>query len=240
VLGGDTSTDVAVLAVDPSGLTLHPLTLGSLAGLRVGDPLAVLGDPFDVQRSLSVGVISGLDRTISAPDGYSIPHAIQTDAAMNPGNSGGPILDARGQVVGIADQIATGGTGADSSTGVGFAVPIDLVRGELGALEAGRAPVHADLGIGATDATDATDGGTPGALVESLQPGGPAAAAGVRKGDLIVALGGRRIDGVNGLIAAVAAERPGRRAELDVIRGATHRALTITMGRQPAKAGAGG
>jgi S1-C subfamily serine protease len=236
VLGRDTATDVAVLGIDPSGVTLHPLTLGSLAGLRVGDPLAVIGDPFDVQRSLSVGVISGLDRTISAPSGSSIPHAIQTDAAMNPGNSGGPILDARGRVVGIADQIATGGSGTDSSTGVGFAVPIDLVRGELAGLEAGRTPVHAELGVGATDASA---GGTPGALVESVQAGGPAAAAGVRTGDLIVALGGRHVDGVNGLIAAVAAERPGERSELDVIRGATHRALTVTMGREPAKAAGG-
>ena len=125
VLAGDTATDVAVLKVDPSGLKLHPLALGTLSGHRVGDPLAVIGDPFDVQRSLSTGVISGLDRTIQAPDGFSIPRALQTDAAMNPGNSGGPVLDASGRVVGIADQIDTGTSGVDSSSGVGFAVPSD-------------------------------------------------------------------------------------------------------------------
>jgi S1-C subfamily serine protease len=120
---------------------------------------------------------------------------------------------------------------------VGFAVPIDLIRSELGALEAGRVPVHAELGV---SATDVSAGSTPGALVGSVQAGGPAAAAGVRDADVIVALGGRTVDGVNGLMAAVAAERPGEQAKLDVIRGGTHRTLTVTMGRQPAKAAAGG
>src|SRR3954447_26798873 len=171
VLGGDTAADVAALAIDPSGLTLHPLPLGALAGHRVGDPVAVIGDPFDVQRSLSTGVISGLDRTIQAPNGFSIPHAIQTDAAINPGNSGGPILDAAGRVIGIADQIATGGSGGDTSTGVGFAVPIDIVKSELSQLESGRVPAHAFLGVSTTDATNGS--GDAGALVESVQPNGP-------------------------------------------------------------------
>src|SRR4051794_17443668 len=183
VLGSDAGSDVAVLSVNPAGLKQHPLPLGTLSGHRVGDPVAVLGDPFDVQRSLSTGVISGLDRTIQAPNGFSIPHAIQTDAAMNPGNSGGPILDAAGRVIGIADQIATGGSGGDTSTGVGFAVPIDVAKSELAQLEAGKPPAHADLGVGAADAA------TGGALVQAVRSGGPAARAGVRVGDVIVGLG---------------------------------------------------
>ena len=97
VLGGDPATDVAVLKVDPSGLKLHPLPLGSVSAMRIGNPLAVIGDPFDFHRSLSTGVISGLDRTIQAPNGFTIAHAVQTDAAMNPGNSGGPVLDYLGR-----------------------------------------------------------------------------------------------------------------------------------------------
>ncbi|MDA0162642.1 trypsin-like peptidase domain-containing protein [Solirubrobacter ginsenosidimutans] len=138
VLGTEGDMDVAVLHVDPSGLELHPLTLGSVAGLRVGDPVAVIGDPFGVPRSLSTGVISGLHRTIEAPSGAAVPNAVQTDAAINPGNSGGPLLDAHARVIGIADQIATGDSSVDSSTGVGFAVPIDSVKTRLAQLERGR------------------------------------------------------------------------------------------------------
>jgi putative serine protease PepD len=233
VLGRDAGTDVAVLHVDPSGLALAPPPLGTLSGHRVGDPVAVIGDPFDVQRSLSTGVISGLDRTIQAPNGYEIPHAVQTDAAINPGNSGGPILDAGGRVIGIADQIATGGSG-DSSTGVGFAVPIDVVKGELAQLEASRTPSHAYVGVAAGDARDAH--GDVGALVQSVQPGGPAARAGVRKGDLIVALGSRRIAGVNDLVAGLAALEPGTRTTLAVMRQGRRGSLAVTLAAQPTRA----
>ncbi len=121
LLGKDDATDVAVLKVDASGLTLQPLSLGSSAALGAGDQLAVIGDPFGYQRSISTGIVSGLDRTIQAPNGFTVAHAIQTDAAMNPGNSGGPVLNSAGQVIGIADQIATGGS-TEANTGVGFLV----------------------------------------------------------------------------------------------------------------------
>ena len=234
VLGRDAGTDVAVLHVDPSGLTLSPPPLGSLSGHHVGDPVAVIGDPFDVQRSLSTGVISGLDRTIQAPNGYEIPHAVQTDAAINPGNSGGPILDAGGHVIGIADQIATGNSGVDASTGVGFAVPIDIVKSELSQLEASTTPSHAYVGVGAGDARDAQ--GDIGALVQSVQPGSPAARAGVKAGDLIVALGPTRIAGVNDLVAALAARKPGDRTTVTVIRAGKRSALPITLAAQSNRA----
>jgi S1-C subfamily serine protease len=234
VLGGDTATDVAALKIDPSGLRLHPLPLGTLAGHRVGDQVAVIGDPFDVQRSLSTGVISGLDRTIQAPNGYSIPHAIQTDAAMNPGNSGGPILDASGRVIGIADQIATGGGSSDTSTGVGFAVPIDSLKGELAQLETGKVPAHADIGVGAADAT------TGGALVQSVRAGGPAARAGVHVGDIIVGLGRVKIASVNDLVAATMTTQPGAQTTLVVIRGGKTLTLRVALGREPTQATSGG
>jgi putative serine protease PepD len=231
VLGADPATDVAVLKLDATGLTLHPLALGTLSGHRVGDPVAVIGDPFDVQRSLSTGVISGLDRAIQGLNGASIPGAVQTDAAMNPGNSGGPVLDGGGRVIGIADQIDTGGSGVDSSTGVGFAVSIDVVKSELTRLEAGATPAHAYIGVGAADATDS--GGDAGAQVQTVQSGGPAARAGLRPGDLIVALGSAKISGVNDLIAAAAARKPGDRTTLTVVRDGSRMVLHITLGTQP-------
>jgi putative serine protease PepD len=143
VLAKDNSSDIALLRVDPAGLTLHPLPLGSDRGLVVGDAVAMIGDPLGFNHSLSVGVVSALGRRIAAPDGVLIAHSIQTDAAMNPGSSGGPLLNSRGQVIGFADQIATGSdqagaSGANTSTGVGFAIPIDLAKFELPLLEGGR------------------------------------------------------------------------------------------------------
>jgi putative serine protease PepD len=231
LLGGDSATDTAVLKVDPSGLKLHPLPLGSLATRRVGDPIAIIGDPFSFQRSLSSGLISGLDRTIQAPNGFTIAHALQTDAAMNPGNSGGPVLDAEGRVIGVADQIATGNGGADSSTGVGFAVPIDVVKTVLPQLERGATPAHAYLGVGAADATGT--GGNSGALVQVVRSSGPAAAAGVRAGDVIDALGPAKIRGVNDLVTATSAHRPGDRVTAAVIRDGKRLSLTITLGKEP-------
>src|SRR6266536_3127232 len=157
LLGKDNATDVAVLSVDTSGLTLHPLALGSSAELGVGDSVAAIGDPFTYDRSISTGIVSGLDRTISAPNGFTVAHAIQTDAALNPGNSGGPVLDANGQVIGIVDQIATNGS-SDTSSGVGFAVPIDLIKSELSSLEAGKSVSHAYLGVSTSDASSTTTG----------------------------------------------------------------------------------
>jgi S1-C subfamily serine protease len=233
VVAGDAATDVAVLKIDPAGLALHPVTLGTLTDHRVGDPVAVVGDPFDVQRSLSTGVISGLDRTISGLNGYSIPNALQTDAAMNPGNSGGPVLDASGRVIGIADQIATGGSGADSSTGVGFAVPIEIVKAELTQLEAGNVPAHANLGIAAADATGAN--GVSEVLVGQVRDGGAAAQAGVKTGDAITAIGATKVDSVDSLIAATAALKPGGQTTVTVLRHGQTKTLNITPGKQPTK-----
>ena len=238
VLGGDPATDVAVLKVDPSGLKLHPLPLGSVSAMRIGNPLAVIGDPFNFHRSLSTGVISGLDRTIQAPNGFTIAHAVQTDAAMNPGNSGGPVLNARGQVIGVADQIATGASGADSSTGVGFAVPIDIAKSELPQLEAGRTPAHAYLGVSAEDAS--INGGKPGALVGAVAPRGPAARGGIQAGDVIVSVGSARISGVNDLVTAASSDKPGDRVAVTIVRGGRQLTRSVTLAKEPASATTGG
>jgi S1-C subfamily serine protease len=235
LLGKDDATDVAVISVDPAGLTLHPLALGSSASLDVGDQVAAIGDPFTYERSLSTGVVSGLDRTISAPNGFTVAHAIQTDAALNPGNSGGPVLDASGKVIGIADQIATGGS-SDTNSGVGFAVPIDLVKSELSQLEAGKSVSHAYLGV----STSTADTSTPGVLVQSVSSGGPADDAGLRSGDIITALGNTTIKGSNDLVAAIATHKPGDRVSVSVHRGSQTVKLTATLGTQPAQAAPSG
>jgi putative serine protease PepD len=234
VLGADQSTDIALLKVDPSGLTLHPLALGSSKSLSVGDALAVIGDPFQYSRSLSTGVVSGLDRTIGATNGFSIAHAIQTDASLNPGNSGGPVLDARGRLVGIADQIATGGSSSQTSSGVGFAVPIDLVKSELSQLERGAQVSHAYLGIETGNSSDGK-----GALVGSVQGGGPAAAAGLRNGDVVTAFDGSPIHGSNDLVSAITSHRPGDRVKLTVRRGSSSVEVTATLVAQPRQASTG-
>ena len=231
VLGQDGSTDVAVLKVNPSAGRLPALALGTTTPLMVGDTLAVIGNPFGYNRSLSTGVVSALDRTIQAPNGWLIPHALQTDAPINPGNSGGPVLDAQGSVVGIVDQIATGGSDIDSDTGVGFAIPIDLVKAELSQLERGADVAHAYLGI----ATGQSDSSKPGALVEAVAPASPAAQAGLRANDLIVAVEGTAIQGPSALIAAVAAHKPGEKLTLRVRRGSRVLELTATLSKQPRK-----
>jgi putative serine protease PepD len=235
VLGTDTSNDVSVLHVNPSGLTLHPLVLGTIQSLAVGDPLAVIGNPFGYNRSLSTGVVSGLDRSIQAPNGFVIAHALQTDAAINPGNSGGPLFDAQGQVVGIADQIATGESGVDQGSGVGFAVPIDPVKAELTQLEAGKTVAHPYLGVALQDASI----NRQGAQVQGVASGSPAAAAGLHTGDLITAVNGTAVIGPSQLVAALDALKPGDKITLTVRRGSSTLELTPTLGREASRATTG-
>ena len=228
VLGVDNATDLAVIKVDPSGLTLHPLRLGSSAALSVGAEVAAIGDPFGYKRSISTGIVAGLDRTVAAPNGYTVAHAIQTDAALNPGNSGGPLLDAAGNVVGVVDQIATGG-GAKQNSGVGFAIPIDLVARELDTLSAGHEVRHAYIGVATSDAS----GATAGALVGDVAAGSPAASAGIRAGDVITSADGKTVKGASDLVAAIAAHAPGDKTQVTVLRGGGAKTFTVTLGTQP-------
>ena len=234
VLGKDNATDIAVLRIDPSGVDLHPLPLGSSANVAIGDSVAAIGDPFGYERSFSTGIVSGLDRTITAPNGFNVSHAIQTDAALNPGNSGGPLLDANGNVIGIVDQIATEGS-ADQSSGVGFVIPIDLIRSELPTLEAGKTVEHAYLGVASSDAT----GGSEGALIGDVAKGGPADAAGLKSGDLVTAIDDATIHGTSDLIAAIAGHAPGDEVRLTVERGSSRLSLTATLGTQPSSTSPG-
>src|SRR6478672_2840744 len=188
VLGTDESTDLAVLKVDPAGQQLHPLALGSSRGVQVGDPAIAIGNPFGLERTLTTGVISAVQRTIQAPNSFEIDDVLQTDAPINPGNSGGPLIDATGKVIGINSQIATGGSGSQGSVGIGFAVPIDTAKQIIPELKQSGRVDRGYLGIQSTT-VDKTlkDLNLPverGALVQSVTPGGPADKAGIHAGNL--------------------------------------------------------
>ncbi|MDX6664187.1 MAG: hypothetical protein QOG68_393, partial [Solirubrobacteraceae bacterium] len=184
IVGFDPNEDVALLKVDPAGLTLRPLTLGSSQNLAVGAPVAAIGSPFGEEGSLSIGVISATDRTLDSLTKFSISGAIQTDAAINHGNSGGPLVDAAGRVLGINSQI---NSSSGDNTGVGFAIPIDSVKRSLDEL---RATGHADyayLGVSSSSLYPqlAAKLGLPvdhGAILAQVVPGGPADKAGLRAG----------------------------------------------------------
>jgi S1-C subfamily serine protease len=252
VVGADPSTDVAVIRLDtvPSGL--HPLGFDDSSAIRAGDPVYAIGNPFGLDRTMTAGIVSATGRDIQAPNGLTIPNAIQTDAAINHGNSGGPLLDGAGHVVGIASQIQ-GGT-VDANVGVGFAVPSDTARSVAQQLIAHGRVTHPWLGVRLATidpALAAADHGLPrhGALVTGVASGGPAARAGLvaatvrtapdgnaapRGGDAIVAVDGRPVTTSAQLADVIARHRPGDTVTLRVVRGGHARDVTVTVGNAPA------
>jgi S1-C subfamily serine protease len=151
VVGTEPNKDLALLKVDAPAAKLHPLKLGDSSKMEVGDPVVAIGNPFDLQRTVTSGIVSALQREIQAPDGVTIDNVIQTDAAINPGNSGGPLINSSGEVIGINSQIETGGEGSEGNVGIGFAIPINTAKEEIAQLESGTADEHGYLGIsGAT------------------------------------------------------------------------------------------
>jgi S1-C subfamily serine protease len=252
VLGKDESTDLALLKVDPAGLDLAPLTLGSSKGVEVGDPAIAIGNPFGLERTLTTGVISAVQRTIQAPNNFEIDDVLQTDAPINPGNSGGPLIDATGKVIGINSQIATGGNGSNGSVGIGFAVPIDTAKKIIPELRQSGRVDRGYLGIGSltVDKTLA-DLNLPvdhGALVQSVTPGGPADKAGIRAGDLsatldnhAIQLGGDIITKIDGkeirtrddLEAAVVKRKSGDTVKVTLIRQGKTKTVEVTLGERP-------
>ena len=225
VLGKDDSNDLAVLHVDPGEAKLDPLSLGDSSDVQVGAPVVAIGNPFGLDRTITSGIVSALQRKISGPDGFTIDNVIQTDAAINPGNSGGPLIDANGRVIGINSQIATG-SGADANTGIGFAIPINTAKAELPALERGRAVAHPFLGVDAV--------GSRGAQIRQVVRNSPAAKAGLRAGDVIVSLDARRIAGADALAQAVADHRAGETVTIGYRRDGKRHGARVTLGTRPA------
>ena len=198
VIGKDVSTDLALLKVDASGLRLTPLKLGDSKGVQVGDPTVAIGNPFGLDRTLTTGVVSALQREIQAPDGYAIKNVIQTDAAINPGNSGGPLIDATGRVIGINSQIATGGSGSSGgNVGIGFAVPINTAKELIPQLRSTGRVTRGYLGITGTTIDASLESlnlaAKSGVLVQTVQSGSPAAKAGIKGGETTAQIAGNVI-----------------------------------------------
>jgi S1-C subfamily serine protease len=255
VVGTDPASDLALLQVDAPTDELDPLTLGDSSAMEVGDPVVAIGNPFGLDRTVTSGIVSALQRQIQAPNGFSIDNVIQTDAAINPGNSGGPLINAAGEVIGINSQIETGGSGADGNVGIGFAIPINTAKGVIHELETNGSVEHAYLGI---------EGGTitpelakavnlpvkEGVLISAVEKGGPAGKAGleggntkatiegaeiVLGGDIITELGGKKISGIEQLQSVVGEDKPGQDVELTYLRDGKEKTATVTLGKRPAK-----
>jgi S1-C subfamily serine protease len=252
VVGTDPATDVALLRVDAPAGNLHPLSLGDSSKVEVGDPVVAIGNPFGLDRTVTSGIVSALQRQIQAPNGFSISHVIQTDAAINPGNSGGPLIDASGSVIGINSQIQTGGT-SRGNVGIGFAVPINTAREVVREIEENGEVKHAYLGISGGSITPDLAKAlklpvTTGVLVNEVVKGGPADEAGLRGGDtsatiegasfklggdVITEVDGKEVADMEEVINAVNAASPGDEMELTVDRDGETKTITVTLGVRP-------
>jgi S1-C subfamily serine protease len=254
IVGVDPSTDVAVLQVDAHSRALTPLPLGDSDAVRVGDSVVAIGNPFGLERTVTTGIVSALQRVIQAPNSYSIDHVIQTDAALNKGNSGGPLLDAEGRVIGVNSQIQSGSGG---NVGIGFAVPIDTVRTvEAQIVKTGHAE-HAFLGVRVQAVNPSVAKlfrlrSSHGLLVAGVEAGSAAAQAGLRAGkqavtvsgetyelggDLIVAVDGVQLASLDQLRDVIANKQPGDKLSLEIWRGDKHLTLDVKLGRQPSPHG---
>jgi S1-C subfamily serine protease len=256
VVGKDPSDDLAILRIPTDGLILHPLKLGDSSAVQVGDPVYAIGNPFDLERTLTTGVISALQRQITAPNGFTINHVLQTDAPINPGNSGGPLLNINGEVIGINSQIETGGSGG-GSVGIGFSIPINTAKSEIATLEKGGTVRGAYLGL-----TSRTVDGSlsalnlpvkSGALVESVQAGTAAQKAGIHGGtvstsneegqvavggDIIVSIDNKPVNSSTQLSEDIEAKKPGETITIGLWRAkgeSKYSQLTVSakLGERP-------
>jgi putative serine protease PepD len=223
VVGADPSSDLAVVRVDAPASKLHPVPFDDSSNVQVGETVYAIGNPFGLDRTMTSGIVSATGRDIQAPDGLTIPNAIQTDAAINHGNSGGPLLDSQGHVIGITSQIQ-GGT-VDANVGVGFAVPSNTAKSVAQQLiDHGKAE-HPWLGAQLETARQ-------GVLVVAVVRDGPAAKAGLQ-GDVIVAIDGKTVHTPAQLADAVAQRKPGDVVRLDVVSGGAPRSVSVTLGNAP-------
>ena len=251
IIGDDPSSDVALVKVDPGGLDLTPLTLGRSDRLTVGQPVAAIGSPFGEEQSLTIGVVSALNRTIQSLTQFQIGNAVQTDAAINPGNSGGPLLNARGEVLGINSQIKSASGGGE---GVGFAVPVNTVRRSLSELRENGRVSYGYLGVESQAlypqlARRLDVPVEEGAVVVEVVPDSPAEDAGLDAGgdpiefqgfqdiptggDVIVGVGGRKLSATEDLADLVGAKGEGDTVALEVIRDGERRTVRVELGERP-------
>jgi 2-alkenal reductase len=250
IIGWDVFDDVGLIKVDPAAHALAPVPLGNSAAVAVGQPVAAIGSPFGNENSLAVGVVSATHRSIeSLTSTFDLVDAIQTDAPINHGNSGGPLFDARGRVIGINAQIRSSSGVAE---GVGFAVPINSAKRSMQQLIANGSVSYAFVGVETTDLTPALAerfgyAVSRGAVVTNVRPGSPADAAGLRagsgtasafgvdfprSGDVIVAIDGRPVAGSEDIARIVTNLSPGQLARFTVERGHARRELSVRLGER--------
>jgi putative serine protease PepD len=223
LVGSDASTDAAVIKVDAPAALLHPLALADSSAVQVGDGVLAIGSPFGLEETLTAGIVSALHRQMTSPNNFTIDDSIQTDAAINHGNSGGPLLNMQGKVIGITSQIESDSGGND---GVGFAVPSNTARTIANKLISTGKVEHAYLGVRLSPASG-------GARITELVPGKPAAKAGLDVGDVITAFGGKKVGSVDALRFAVEAKHPGDTVSVTVLRGGKSRTVTVTLSSRP-------
>jgi putative serine protease PepD len=227
VIGSDDSTDVAVVKVAPSD-DLPVAVLATGVELQVGQLAVAIGSPFGLDQTVTAGIVSAIGRSTQTPGGV-IP-AIQTDAPINSGNSGGALADRQGRVIGINDSIITGSAGSTGSgnVGIGFAIPIDIAKAVADRIVAGESTDAGFLGVEGADAT----GSRAGAAITSVQAGSPAAEAGVTAADVVTAVDGRKVSSMIDLAAAVRTKQPGDQVSLTVVRDGDERTVEVTLGTQ--------
>src|SRR5438105_8143921 len=224
VVGTDASTDIAVIKVDAPSSLLSPLEVGDSSQVAVGDGVVAIGSPFGLAETVTSGIVSALHRRMSSPGGFPIPDSIQTDAAINHGNSGGPLLNSLGQVIGVNAQIESDSGGND---GVGFAIPSNTVRSVVSQLVANGKAQHAYLGVSLASTASSS------AKVNGVRSGTPAAQAGLRSGDVVTALDGQRISTAAELESAIAAKKPGDSVSITYTRNGTSHTVQLKLASRP-------
>ena len=224
LVGADPSTDTAVIKVDAPASVLHPVAVGNSSAVQVGDDVVAIGSPFGLEQTITAGIVSALHREMTSPNNFTIDDSIQTDAAINHGNSGGPLLNRQGKVIGITTQIESDSGGNE---GVGFAVPSNTVREIAQKLITTGKVEHAYLGVEIGDDTSA------GAHLTRVREGTPAAEAGLHTGDVITRFGGQKIETGDELRLAVDAKRPGDTVTVAAQRDGRSVTLTVTLGTRP-------
>jgi S1-C subfamily serine protease len=252
IVGFDDDADVALIEIEPDGLDLQTVPLSDRTEFAVGEPVAAIGSPFGEEQSLSVGIVSAIDRSIPGLTQFAIDNAIQTDASINPGNSGGPLIDGNGEVIGINQQIESQ---SGSNSGVGFAIPADAIRFSLEQLREDGSVEYAYLGVSTQgiwpQLSDELDlGADRGALIASVVEGGPADDAGLEGGDdrqffqgqridtggdVIVAVDGKRLEHESDLAELVARRRPGETVTLEILRDGDTEEIEVELEQRPAR-----